>query len=237
MFRLFGLLLVGLIFGVGIATQSFASQFESEIVKFHGKYGFSKYAEIKFTNTGLSEPIIFLHSSTGDIPVKVMLVLKSDICTTSLYHDDGSGSSKFKCSSGLELRAKYQCSRSSCLLRGDHHQRGKWSLLFYYHNENIDLAETLRFFNGQASTTQIASSTVSQSDTATTFASDLPACPSDTSAYWNNCFGTYTYDNGDKYVGEYKDDKRNGQGTYTHGPNSKWAGDKYVGEYLSLIHI
>ena len=165
MFRLFSLLVVWLLLGVGIATQSVASRFESEIAKFHGKYSFSKYAEIKFTNTGLSEPLIFLHSSTGDIPVKAMLVLKSDICTTSLYHDDGSGSSTFKCSSGLELRANYQCSRSSCLLRGDHHQRGKWSLLFHYHNENIDLAETLKFFNGQASTTQIASTTSNPSNT------------------------------------------------------------------------
>ena len=31
---------------------------------------------------------------------------------------------------------------------------------------------------------------------------------------------------GDKYVGEYKDDKRHGQGTYTYA-----NGDKYVGEY------
>ena len=38
--------------------------------------------------------------------------------------------------------------------------------------------------------------------------------------------GTYTYASGDKYVGEYKDDKKNGQGTYTHA-----NGDKYVGEF------
>ena len=37
--------------------------------------------------------------------------------------------------------------------------------------------------------------------------------------------------NGDKYIGEYKDDKYNGQGTYTFGPNSEWSGDKYVGGY------
>ena len=38
--------------------------------------------------------------------------------------------------------------------------------------------------------------------------------------------GTYTWDNGDKYVGEYKDNLRDGLGTYT------WAnGDKYVGEF------
>ena len=41
-----------------------------------------------------------------------------------------------------------------------------------------------------------------------------------------NGFGTSTMPNGDKYVGEWKDDKRHGQGTTT------WAdGDKYVGEH------
>ena len=30
-----------------------------------------------------------------------------------------------------------------------------------------------------------------------------------------NGYGTATYANGDKYVGEYKDDKRHGQGTFT----------------------
>ena len=76
--------------------------------------------------------------------------------------------------------------------------------------------------------------------------SKLPACPS--SGYFHNCFGTYTdangnyvgewmddkrngqftvtYANGDKYVGEFKDDKRNGQGTWTFA-----EGNKYVGEY------
>jgi len=38
--------------------------------------------------------------------------------------------------------------------------------------------------------------------------------------------GTYTYSDGPKYVGEYKDDKKHGQGTFI------WSnGDKYVGEY------
>tara|TARA_Y100000588_G_scaffold9371_1_gene10455 strand:+ start:179 stop:691 length:513 start_codon:yes stop_codon:yes gene_type:complete len=35
----------------------------------------------------------------------------------------------------------------------------------------------------------------------------------------------------EKYVGEYRDDKQHGQGTYTFGPSSQWAGEKYVGEY------
>ena len=42
----------------------------------------------------------------------------------------------------------------------------------------------------------------------------LPKCPSDTKVYWHNCFGTHTWDDGDKYVGEFKDNKYNGQGIY-----------------------
>ena len=38
--------------------------------------------------------------------------------------------------------------------------------------------------------------------------------------------GTYTSASGDKYVGEHKNHLRNGQGTYTYS-----SGDKYVGEY------
>ena len=54
--------------------------------------------------------------------------------------------------------------------------------------------------------------------------SNLPPCPS--SGIFHNCFGTYTHANGDRYVGEWKDDKQNGQGTYTHAD-----GEKYVGEW------
>lgn len=56
-------------------------------------------------------------------------------------------------------------------------------------------------------------------------ASSLPNCPSDASARHHNCFGTYTSDAG-KYVGEFKDNKYYGQGTYTFA-----NGDKYVGEF------
>ena len=55
-------------------------------------------------------------------------------------------------------------------------------------------------------------------------AAALPDCPS--SGYFDNCYGSYEADNGDKYVGEWKDDKKHGQGTYTHA-----SGEKYVGEY------
>ena len=43
----------------------------------------------------------------------------------------------------------------------------------------------------------------------------LPDCPSDNSVRWNNCFGNENFPDGDKYVGEFKDDKFHGQGTYT----------------------
>ena len=57
----------------------------------------------------------------------------------------------------------------------------------------------------------------------------LPACPS--SGYFHNCYGTYTYGAnskwaGDKYVGDWQNDKLHGQGTYTFA-----NGDKYVGEH------
>ena len=75
----------------------------------------------------------------------------------------------------------------------------------------------------------------------------LPACPS--SGYFDNCYGTYTWPDGEKYVGEFKDGKFNGQGTYTFASGNKYvgdfkdgkrtgqgtyfsaSGDKHVGEY------
>ena len=52
----------------------------------------------------------------------------------------------------------------------------------------------------------------------------LPPCP--TSGSFHNCFGAFTFDDGDKYVGEWKEDQMHGLGTYT------WAnGDKYIGEF------
>jgi len=56
--------------------------------------------------------------------------------------------------------------------------------------------------------------------------SNLPACQGSDMLIWNNCLGTYTFASGEKYVGEFKDGKRNGQFTTTFA-----SGDKYVGEY------
>ena len=52
----------------------------------------------------------------------------------------------------------------------------------------------------------------------------LPACPS--KGYFHNCFGSYTFSNGNMYVGEWENDEPNGQGTVTTAD-----GKKYVGEY------
>jgi len=54
----------------------------------------------------------------------------------------------------------------------------------------------------------------------------LPGCPGMDVSNWDNCFGTYAWRDGRKYVGEYKDNKRHGQGTYTYA-----NGDKYVGNF------
>ena len=55
----------------------------------------------------------------------------------------------------------------------------------------------------------------------------LPRCVGTWSVTnWNNCLGTYKWDTGDMYVGEYKNGNRHGKGTYTF-PN----GDKYVGDH------
>ncbi|MDB2423464.1 trypsin-like peptidase domain-containing protein [Paracoccaceae bacterium] len=61
------------------------------------------------------------------------------------------------------------------------------------------------------------------------FASNLPPCPEyrdPTDSPWTNCFGTFTWTDGEKYVGEFRDDKIHGQGTYTFA-----NGNKYVGEF------
>ena len=45
--------------------------------------------------------------------------------------------------------------------------------------------------------------------------SNLPACPEDPESFWTNCLGTLTFDNGEQYVGEWKDNNYHGQDTIT----------------------
>ena len=56
--------------------------------------------------------------------------------------------------------------------------------------------------------------------------SGLEPCPEETSVPWTDCFGTYAYGNGTKYVGEFRNDARNGKGIFTY-PD----GANYVGEF------
>ena len=45
----------------------------------------------------------------------------------------------------------------------------------------------------------------------------LPPCPSDQNQRYHNCFGTYTFANGHKCVGEFKDNTYHGKGIYIVG--------------------
>jgi serine/threonine protein kinase len=54
----------------------------------------------------------------------------------------------------------------------------------------------------------------------------LASCPGDQNLHYDNCWGTYTYANGDKYVGEWHEDQKHGLGT-----NIYATGDKYIGEF------
>ena len=56
--------------------------------------------------------------------------------------------------------------------------------------------------------------------------SNLPACQGSETSMWSNCFGTFTFANREKYVGEFKNGKRNGRGNLTF-----YGGGKYIGEF------
>jgi hypothetical protein len=80
----------------------------------------------------------------------------------------------------------------------------------------------------------------------------LPACPTDPKAFWTDCIGTVILPGGDQYVGEYRNNKRNGQGAFIYANGERhggqWQDDrlingrgtfvladgaKYVGEFLN----
>jgi hypothetical protein len=44
--------------------------------------------------------------------------------------------------------------------------------------------------------------------------------------------GLMRYPNGDTYVGQWQLDQRTGEGQYTYGAASPWAGDRYEGQWL-----
>ena len=49
--------------------------------------------------------------------------------------------------------------------------------------------------------------------------------------------GTFTWANGDQYVGEWKYRKRHGQGTYTYANGAEYIGEFKDGKWLSAILI
>jgi hypothetical protein len=53
----------------------------------------------------------------------------------------------------------------------------------------------------------------------------LPECKGQDISQGVNCFGSYIYDGGANYVGQFKNGKRHGLGTFT------WAGNKYEGQF------
>jgi antitoxin component YwqK of YwqJK toxin-antitoxin module len=61
--------------------------------------------------------------------------------------------------------------------------------------------------------------------------SNLPACEGRMPTSWTNCFGTFATFLGNKYVGEFKDGRFNGQGTFFYFANDQFQGNKYVGAW------
>ena len=59
--------------------------------------------------------------------------------------------------------------------------------------------------------------------------SNLPSCQGHASS-WSNCFDTYYFSNGDKYIGEWVSGKANGRGTQFIG-DGQYKGGKYAGEF------
>jgi hypothetical protein len=62
----------------------------------------------------------------------------------------------------------------------------------------------------------------------------LPPCPADINpspSHWSECFGTYTFANGNKYEGEYEDGKRHGQGTFIFADGEMYLGEFKNGNY------
>ena len=60
----------------------------------------------------------------------------------------------------------------------------------------------------------------------------LPPCKESAISAWNNCYGTATWPDGRKYIGEWKEGKNHGQGIFTWpGENEDSIGREYIGEW------
>ena len=60
----------------------------------------------------------------------------------------------------------------------------------------------------------------------------LPPCPS---GVFHNCYDTFTYPDGAKYVGEFGSDKRHGQGVYTFADGREVVGEFKLGKSWNAV--
>ena len=63
----------------------------------------------------------------------------------------------------------------------------------------------------------------------------LPNCLSDVAIRWHNCFGTDTWADGTKYVGEFKASKYHGQGALTSLDGTQYNGYFMNGDFVPGI--
>ena len=61
--------------------------------------------------------------------------------------------------------------------------------------------------------------------------SNLPKCGDRNKSNFHNCFGSWTLENGDKYVGEWKNNLPNGHGTFYYLADNESKGSIYTGEF------
>ncbi len=85
---------------------------------------------------------------------------------------------------------------------------------------NIQLHSTLRYFISIVILTLFMSFAFESS------ASTLKPCPEDSNTKWDSCFGAYSFTDGSEYLGEWREDAPNGNGTY-----KKPSGFTYVGQF------
>ena len=62
--------------------------------------------------------------------------------------------------------------------------------------------------------------------------STLSECKETNFHWWTYCKGTYTWSDGDKYVGEWKEGKQHGQGTYTFADGTVKKGEWKNGDFV-----
>ena len=140
-------------------------------------------------------------------------------------------SNDFKCNSG------YERSGSSCVKKtipnNSHKVGSSWTCNNNYYRNNsktgcryIPPNSTSQYSSNDFKCNTGYNKSGSRCVKKTTNNTNNNLCPGSYSSSWTNCFGTYTYDSGDKYVGYFVKGSFRGQGVYT------WkTGQRYEGEW------